>query len=325
MRQVAILWLSMLAVPVVAQGGSAQDGAAVFHRVEGLTAHLGRPDGPVLPQGTLTCAGCHGADGTGGTEGGASAAPPIGWVVLGTATPERPAYDSAALARLLRTGVTPSGRMISARMPRFQGENRQMADLFAHLRALDRAEQRGLDAGHVAVTLPTDPDLRPAALAAITAFNAEGGAFGRRIAESAPAFLDLDAILPRVLQRLAEAEDRRLTALMKADPGLRLAGAAATGSPDVPVRIIGTLDQIGPQIDGLLTQPGTQAIVIGPPPEAMAWAIDYRQTGRAAHAYTVIRAVLGLLRDHGRHPTRTLLSEDIKRLDLSQLVAVYRH
>ncbi|TGN36889.1 hypothetical protein E4L95_23065, partial [Paracoccus liaowanqingii] len=76
MRRAAILWMSMLAGPVAAQDGSVQDGAAVFHRAEGLTAHLGRPDGPVLPQGTLTCAGCHGADGAGGTEGGSAAAPP---------------------------------------------------------------------------------------------------------------------------------------------------------------------------------------------------------------------------------------------------------
>ncbi|WP_168217562.1 hypothetical protein, partial [Paracoccus liaowanqingii] len=95
-------------------------------------------------------------------------------------------------------------------------------------------------------------------------------------------------------------------------------------APDAPLRVVGTLEQIGPQLARLLDRPGAQAIVIGPPPEAMAWAVDHRRTGRAAHAYAATSAVLGLLRDHGRTPTRRRLAEDVERLDLSGLVEVYR-
>lgn len=306
----------------------AQDGTAIFDTAAGLEARLGRSDGPILPKGTLTCAGCHGPDGRGGAEGGLQPAPPINWQALSTATPERPAYDADAMIRLLGEGITPAGRQISARMPRFTGRPEVMAALIQHLQSLDITEQQGLGPDRIAIALPTDPALHAAATAAIAAFNAEGGSFGRQAVVAEPAFLDLDPVLAEILPRLIRAEEARLQALLRTEPDLR----PASELPDMntqlpgtsPLRIAGTLDQIGPELTGLLARQEVEAVAIGPSSEAILWAMQNRQNAGAAHAYAAIRAALNLLREHGRHPTRTRLVNDLKNLDLNALIEVYR-
>lgn len=313
----------MLAAPALAPGAAAQDGAAVFQSSAGLEARLGRPDGPLLPGGTLTCAGCHGPDGRGGVEGGLQPAPPIGWHALSTATPERPAYDRAALSRLLHQGVTPSGREISARMPRFSGLPETIDALTAYLQSLDMDERQGLAPASIAIALPADPALHKAAQAAIAAFNAEGGAFGRRAVIGSPAFVELDQMLAALLPRLAQAEQTRLQALLRTDPDLHAITDTPASAP-APARVAGTLDQIGPELPRLLAGGDTETIAIGPLPEAMLWAVRNRQSGSAAHAYAATRAALDLLRGYGRDPTRTRFAEDIGAIDAAELIEVYR-
>lgn len=312
-----LLLLLALPLPAAAQ---APDGAVVYGRGAGLQARLGRADGPLLPPGRVTCAGCHGADGLGGAEGGAQPAPPIGWATLAQGTDERPAYDAAGLARLLGAGVTPSGRQISARMPRFEAAPATVAALVAHLQALDAAQRQGLGPDSVALALPRDPGLRAAALAAIAAFNAEGGAWGRRAIVAEPAFLDLDAAAATLLPRLAAAEHARLAQLLRDEPDLRPLPAAA---PE-PLRVAGTLDQLGPRLPDLLARPGAQAVVVGPASEPMLWALARHGGGAGAHGYAAIRAALDALRDAGRMPTRAGLARRIATADLSALVEVYR-
>lgn len=312
-----LLLIAMLAGPAMAQ-----DGAAVYGQGAGLQARLGRADGPLLPPGRLTCAGCHGADGMGGAEGGAQPAPPISWATLSQPNPARPAYDAESFARLLADGVTPSGQNISARMPRFSGPPDTMAALVAHLRALDTAQRQGLGADTVAVALPSDPGLRAAALAAIAAFNAEGGAWGRRVVVAEPAFLDLGAATAALLPRLAAAEQARLAQLLRDEPDLQPLPQVA-GAP-VPVQVAGTLDQLGPRLPALLTRPQARAVVVGPTAEPMLWALGQHQNGASAHGYAATRATLDLLRDAGRTPTRTGLARRIADADLAALVEVYR-
>lgn len=313
----ALLLIAMLAGPAVAQ-----DGASVYGQGAGLQARLGRADGPLLPPGRLTCAGCHGADGMGGAEGGAQPAPPIGWAALSQPTPDRPAYDEASLARLLADGVTPSGQVISAGMPRFSGAPRTMAALVAHLRALDAAQRQGLGADTVALALPDDRGLRAAALAAIDAFNAEGGAWGRHAVVAEPAFLDLGATTETLLPRLAAAEQARLAQLLRDEPDLRPLPQAADAR--LPVQVAGTLDQLGPRLPALLARPGARAVVVGPASEPMLWALRQHQDGAGAHGYAAVRATLDLLRDAGRMPTRAGLARRIAQADLSALVEIYR-
>lgn len=315
---------ALLLALIAAAPAAADPGQAAFTAAAGLEARLARPDGPVLPAGSLTCAGCHGADGNGGTEGGTLRAPPIRWQTLASPTPDRPGYDDAALARLLRDGITPSGRTISARMPRFQGSPEVMAALAAYLRQLDRQEQQGLEPGRLILALPTDPDLRAAAHAAMTAFNAEGGAFGRLAVAGEPAFADLGPVLAGLMPRLIGAEETRLDALLQAEPELRPMTGLTLAELSGPARIAGTLDQLGPHLGALLARPETGVTVIGPPPEALQWAIENGQDSGAAHAYALTRAALELLRDYGRHPTRTGFMADIDRIDPATLIELYR-
>ncbi len=319
-RLVPVLLIALIAAPPAA----ADPGQAAFTTATGLEARLARPDGPVLPAGSLTCAGCHGADGNGGTEGGVLRAPPIRWQALAAPTPDRPAYDDAALSRLLRTGITPSGRTISARMPRFQGPPEVIAALAAYLRQLDRQEQQGLEPARLILALPADPHLRAAASAAMAAFNAEGGAFGRRAVTGEPAFADLGPVLAGLIPRLIRAEEARLGAVLQAEPDLLPMTGLSLADLSGPARIAGTLDQLGPHLGALLARPETGVTVIGPPPEALQWAIETGQNSDAAHAYAVTRAVLDLLRDYGRHPTRTGFMQDIDRIDPAALVELYR-
>lgn len=308
-----------LAVLILCAGPAlAQDGAALFNGGEGLQPRLGRADGPRLPQGQFSCAGCHGADGRGGTEGGGQPAPPIDWTSLATATPQRPAYDEAGFSRLLTQGMTPSGRVISARMPRFQGSPQAIAALTAHLRGLDSRERQGLSADGIAVVLPGDSVARDAALGALAAFNAEGGAFGRQVVAADPAFLDLDAVIATLLPRLHRAEDARVRDLLAGDSSLRPFSETRPAR-----RVAGTMDRLGPHLPTLLSQ-GTEVQAVGPLPEAMAWALDTGRDARAAHAYAATRAALGLLRDLGRQPTRTRYQTMLETLDLDPMIQVYR-
>ncbi|CAM3226626.1 hypothetical protein SAMN04488021_12817 [Paracoccus aminovorans] len=313
----ALLVLALLAAPALAQ-----DGAVIYRHGAGLEARLGRADGPRLPPGRLTCAGCHGADGQGGAEGGTLPAPPVAWSHLAAPAPDRPGYDEAAFIRLLREGITPSGRAISTRMPRFAGTPEAFAALLDHLRALDQAERQGLGPTAVAVALPRDPDARDAALAAMAAFNAEGGAFGRRAAPGEPAFLDLDRVAAALVPRLAAAERARLDRLLRDEPGLR--PLTPDAPPPGPLRVAGTLDQIGPRLPALLARPGVEAVAVGPSAEAMLWALREKRDVAAAHAYAAVRVALDMLRDEGRMPTRSGLARRLSAADLSDAVEVYR-
>lgn len=311
--------MKVLAILILLAGPSwAQDGAALFQGGGGLVARLGGADGPILPQGQFSCAGCHGPDGRGGSEGGNQPAPPIDWTSLATATPERPAYDETSFARLLAQGVTPSGRVISARMPRFQAPPQDVAALAAHLRSLDARERQGLGGDSIAVALPGDPGPRDAALAAIAVFNAQGGTFGRQIVVADPAFLDLGAALETLLPRLRQAEETRVRDLLAGDAGLRPFVETAPAR-----RIAATLDRIGPHLSALASR-GTEVQAVGPLSDAVAWAVDSGHDARAAHAFAATRAALELLRDMGRQPTRSGFGEMLETRNLDSMIQVYR-
>lgn len=309
-----VLWL-VLALPALGQ-----DGALAYAAGRGLTPHLGDLRGPELRAGRLTCAGCHGADGGGGSEGRANAAPPIRWPILTQPTDQRPAYDEAAFARLLAEGITPSGRRISAAMPRFRASDETVALLIAHLRQLDRDETRGVLPDRIALRLPRDPEARAGALAAIAVFNAGGGAYGRQLVEAEPAFLDLDAALARLSPRLTQAEDERLRRFLQEQPEFRTPPARAAR----PGRYAERLDRIAPLLPALLARPGTEVAVIGPAPAAMKWALGAGASGTAAHAYAATTLVLEVLWTQGRQPLRSRLEKDVATIDPAIAVEIYR-
>lgn len=318
MRSALALLFLTAATPATADVG---EDAFLF--ATGLEARLGRPDGPVLPAGTLTCAGCHGPDGNGGVEGGLQPAPPIRWQILGTPTPDRPAYDDASLQQLLEKGITPSGREISARMPRFQAAPEVFRALADYLRGLDETEQQGLEPDRLIIGLPSDPALHTAATAAMQAFNEEGGAFGRIAVAGPAAFAELDDVLAELRPRISQAERARLQSLLRAQPELQQFDGSIEASDTL--RVAGTLDQLGPHLGQLLSLPNAQVVVVAPSAEAMEWAVKNKQDGASAHAFTATRSGLELLREYGRNPTRTRFLEDLDQIDVNELIDVYRH
>lgn len=308
-------WLAAALVVLVGAAG-AQDGAEIYARGAGLTARLGSAEGALLPAGRLTCAGCHGQDARGGSEGGLRPAPAIGWSILSQPAPDRPAYDAASFRRLLEQGVTPSGRVISGRMPRFSGPDAVFQALRDHLAALDAAETLGLTPNGIAVALPASGSGRAAALAALAAFNAEGGAYGRLLHEGSPAFLDMDDIASTLAPRIRSAEAQRLAALLAQDDQLRPV------SDRTALRVAGTLDQIGPQLTALLARK-VKPIVVGPSPEALRWALSEHHDADASHSYAAIRAGLECLRSQGRLPGRSKVHDALKSIDVSAMISIY--
>jgi mono/diheme cytochrome c family protein len=152
---------------------------------------------------TFGCAGCHGRDGRGRSEGG-TRPPDIRWESLvrpaaGGARHPRPAYDRATLVRAITMGIDPGGRPLDPVMPRYQLMREDADDLLAYLGRLGVLSDPGLTADdfHLGVFLPPGPG-RNAARRAVeeweAGLRARGGIYGRRPAvlylEDGPAGLE---------------------------------------------------------------------------------------------------------------------------------------
>ena len=122
-------------------------------------------EGVPVPGSTFTCLSCHLRSGVGSIEGGVVTLPanaarlfqPRYWKLPNLSpearkdilaiTPEaRPAYTDATLARVLRTGVDPTGHELHPAMPRFQLSDPNMAILIHYLRSLSATVSPGVDA-----------------------------------------------------------------------------------------------------------------------------------------------------------------------------------
>lgn len=117
------------------------------------------------------CVSCHRASGYGSREGGIFIPPIAAPVLYQPLTPSRtrafnsmyfqqqntsadgrlyqgrtrPAYDKAALAKLLRQGLDPAGQPVPSAMPRFKLSDRDVAALDAYLRTLSARPDPGVD------------------------------------------------------------------------------------------------------------------------------------------------------------------------------------
>jgi len=120
----------------------------------------------------FTCASCHLRSGLGATEG-VIIAPPINGAHLYKALPRglpwrgsnfpsadndawaspppwfdagylRPAYNDETLARAIREGISPDGRVLEAAMPRFQLSDEEMAELISYLKQLSASTSPGV-------------------------------------------------------------------------------------------------------------------------------------------------------------------------------------
>jgi len=124
----------------------------------------------------LACANCHGRSGLGAREGEQQVPAVVADVLFAPregATP-RPAYTDASLARAIGQGVDPTGRELSAVMPRYTLAPDEFASLAEYLHLLQPVPSPGVADGvlHLATVVSdaADPVQRAAMLAVMNAY-----------------------------------------------------------------------------------------------------------------------------------------------------------
>ncbi|MGB3314549.1 MAG: hypothetical protein WBB85_09060 [Albidovulum sp.] len=321
-------WLiaaTLAATPVHAE----TPGAALFLHGEGAKVAI---SGSVsLPATRFSCAGCHGADGAGRTEGG-TVFPPIRWSTLNLS-----GYDDQALIRALTEGLAPDGRALSRSMPRFRATDEVFMALTDHLRTLDAAD--GVTATEIRVRPSGDAELDVGFAAAIAVFNDEGGAFGRKVVmtEGNDAGLDLAAFARDQAKRMETAclaaalaairEDgyqtvslsgvangdvlyRLRAAGLTADPAgqavLHVGTENATTGPELPH--FGCIDQLGPLAERLVRE-GARVTLAVPDRQALGWAASSKRTAREMHGYVLGNIIGRAALATGRNLTLAVLTE----------------
>lgn len=170
------------AVNALAQTAGADAGLRMYRdgilpSGEAMTA-LVAGDVPVV--GTqFSCESCHGRSGMGAAEG-AYIVPPVAaqFLFVESPQPKRPAYDTDSLARVLRDGVTPSGRALSPElMPRYRLAEDDVEALTAYLATLSGGNSPGVDDTVIrfatVATEDVDPTEREAVVAVLNKFAEE--------------------------------------------------------------------------------------------------------------------------------------------------------
>jgi ABC-type branched-subunit amino acid transport system substrate-binding protein len=193
--------------------------------------------GTRLPGTAASCAGCHGRDGSGRSEGGVSA-PDIRWPALtqsGTrdlaAGRSAKPYDEAALVRAITRGLDSSGNPLAAAMPRFELYDEDLEALTSYLKQLHLQRDPGISDRQVVIgtVLPLTGAAEKQGLAlrallqnGIDAINAKGGLHGRTLtldvedAEGGDAEQRMTALGERVLAIVAPYAPRLQTELRAA-------------------------------------------------------------------------------------------------------------
>ncbi|MET0168260.1 MAG: ABC transporter substrate-binding protein, partial [Vicinamibacterales bacterium] len=145
------------------------------------------------------CVGCHGRSGMGVGEG-QTIVPPVAGSKLYRAREFRhrqssdvrtlrPAYSDETLARVIRTGIDPSGRSLDAMMPRYTLDDSDVSRLISYLKSLSSHPSPGVDATDIhfatIVTSGVDPRKRQALLDVLEGFVASKSAETRHEASRA--------------------------------------------------------------------------------------------------------------------------------------------
>jgi mono/diheme cytochrome c family protein len=126
----------------------------------------------------FSCESCHGISGMGSKE--ASVIVPIiagSKLFAPAAQPARPAYDVKSLAKVLRDGVTPTGRKLDGLMPRFRLTDNEVQAMAAYLRTLTTDPSPGVGEWNIrfatVVTDNSSVDEQNAVLAVLKRFAEE--------------------------------------------------------------------------------------------------------------------------------------------------------
>ena len=148
----------------------------------------------VLPASMLTCSGCHGIDGRGGSEGGVDVSD-VRWSALsrplssaGGMSRTRSAYDRDGLKRAIAMGFDVDGNPLHRAMPRYRLSTEEADDLVAYLSSLDSRDPVGVKGDRLVVATLEPPDSRASLggyqqrlTASIDRLNEQGGIYGRTV------------------------------------------------------------------------------------------------------------------------------------------------
>lgn len=129
--------------------------------------------GVVMNGADAACAKCHRRSGLGGSEGPYAIRPIAGRLLFSQAQPERawrrgvpasgtavrPAYTQATLARALREGVDPAGRVLDALMPRYALSDEDIAQLHTYLDGLSSTSAPGVTGSEIHFSTIITPDI----------------------------------------------------------------------------------------------------------------------------------------------------------------------
>lgn len=156
------------ATSAAADSGNAERGRALYEGSVQLVASTTR--GAPVPAILAACVQCHRPSGLGGFEGGTAIPPIAGRYLFQSLDPDtakffpwatrhrvRPAYDAAALAQTLRTGVAADGKALQAPMPIYRLDDADARDLTAYLRGLSLGPAPGVDETTVRIATITTP------------------------------------------------------------------------------------------------------------------------------------------------------------------------
>lgn len=292
--------LIAMALVAVALPCCAQDGAALYLQGEGIEASL--LDGKLrVPGHSFACGGCHGADASGGTEGGTDF-PPIAWPVLTDVMRADGGYDLADLAQALREGVAPDGRKLAAAMPRYVMDDAQVDALAAYLGQMKSLQRRGVNAR--SVTLKIEAEMDNPGLAAVAArLNSAGGIFGRELHVTAamddPAFMTDAELAALVNPRIEQQQDRLIEAAGRDQVRILRFGQQADSMTEGPIRAI----SLAPDL-------AAQAIAAGLPP------VSFRPYLQAVMLEQALIAC-------GRDLTRACVEAALPRIDMAPFLHLY--
>jgi cytochrome c553 len=202
-------------------------------------------DVPVL--GTqFSCGSCHGRSGMGASES-TYTVPPIAaqFLFVDSPQPQRPAYNTESLARVLREGVTPSGRALSADlMPRYELGDDEVASLSAYLAMLSAGNSPGVDDTTIrfatVITDDVDAGKREAVLKVLNKFAEEINRQTRMESERRDRGNTPDSKLPTafrsweleewVLSGPPESWDSQLERYYEREPVFAMLSGLSTGS-----------------------------------------------------------------------------------------------
>jgi len=212
--------------------------------------------GTRLPGSAASCAGCHGRDGSGRSEGGINA-PDIRWPALTQAGNRDLAagrstkpYDETTLVRAITRGIDSSGNTLAAAMPRFELYGEDLEALTAYLKQLHLQRDPGIGDQQLAIgaVLPLTGAaekqgvaLRALLQTGIDAVNARGGLHGRTLTLDVENAEGSDAA-----QRLAALGQRTLAIVAPYAPRLQ-SELRAAASRQIPV----LAPVMGPEAQGL--------------------------------------------------------------------------